>query len=62
MLKAIIIACAFCAGAGSAAIWLEHDRSSAKAPAMTSSMPSMTEMHGNAHLENLPVQEVHDPF
>ena len=64
MLKAAIVACALCAGAGGTAFWVKSSGSTAVPPpvAAGSLMPSIQEMHINAHLENLPVQVVRDPF
>lgn len=62
MLKAAIIACAVCAGAGGAAFWLQPGHGSTEPPTALSNMPSLLELHAKAHLENLPVQEVKEPF
>jgi hypothetical protein len=64
MLKAAIVACALCAGAGGTAFWVKAGGSTAVQPpvAAGSLMPSIQEMHLNAHLENLPVLVVRDPF
>jgi hypothetical protein len=64
MLKAALVACAVCAGAGGTAFWVKSSSSTAIKPPETagSLMPSLQEMHSNAHLENLQVQVVHEPF
>jgi hypothetical protein len=64
MLKAAIVACAICAGVGGTAFWVKSGGSAAVNPSVAagSLMPSIQELHANAHLENLPVQVVADPF
>jgi hypothetical protein len=63
MLKAAIIACALYAGACGTAFWVMSGGSTAvqTEQAADGLMPSIQEMHANAHLENLPVL-VQDPF
>jgi hypothetical protein len=64
MLKAALVACALCAGAGGTAFWVKSSNSTAVPPAVAagSLMPSILEMHSKAHLEYLPTQDVKDPF
>jgi hypothetical protein len=62
MLKAAIIACAICAGAGGAAFWLQPSHGSTEPPETLTSLPSLMELHAKAHLDMLPVQEVKEPF
>jgi hypothetical protein len=64
MLKAAIVACAVCAGASGTAFWVKSSSSTALKPpvAAGSLMPSIQDMHSNAHLEYLPAQVVHEPF
>jgi hypothetical protein len=64
MLKAAIVACAICAGAGGTVLWVKSGGATAvRSPVAAGSlMPSIQEMHINAHLENLPVLDVKDPF
>ena len=61
LLKAGIIACAVCAGAGGTALWVKADRP-VRSPEARTTMPSFLELHNRAYLENLPVQDVKDPF
>jgi hypothetical protein len=46
------------------AFWVKSSSSTAvKPPVIAGSlMPSIQEMHSNAHLEYLPAQGVHEPF
>jgi len=62
MLKAIIVFCAICVGAGGAAFWVESATPSGPQPNPAVTMPSLEELHARAHLQNLPVQEVKEPF
>ena len=52
MLKATIIACAICAGAGGTALWVKSGPSSSHAAA--TAMPSIQELHLKAGAANLP--------
>jgi hypothetical protein len=66
MLKAIILACAICAGAGGTVLWVKSGGNAA-ANATATRVPavatmSVQELHSNAHLDNLPIQVVEDPF
>jgi hypothetical protein len=57
MLKAIIIGCAICAGAGGTALWMKSGSNNAEASSAALVSPiSIQQMHSNAHLEGLPVQ------
>ena len=59
LLKAGIIGCAICAGG--TALWVKADRTVPFPEALTG-MSSFLDLHDRAHLENLPVQDVKDPF
>jgi hypothetical protein len=57
MLKAIIIGCAICAGAGGTALWMKSDSSNTVASSAALLSPiSIQQMHSDAHLDGLPVQ------
>ena len=65
MLKAIILGCAICAGAGGTVVWVKaggKDTANVTAVTATVSPMSIQELHSNAHLDNLPIQVVEDPF
>jgi hypothetical protein len=59
LLKATIVACVVCAGVGGTALWVSAP---VRLQDMLAAMPTMFELHNRAHLENLPVQDVKDPF
>jgi hypothetical protein len=61
MVKAAIVACVLCAGAGGTAMWVTAGVQ-VKPGGATVVMPSMLELHNNAHLENLPVREVKELY
>jgi hypothetical protein len=60
MLKAIIAIVAICAGTFGAAFWMKSGATKSPLPVLT--MPSLEELHTRARVENLPVQEVKEPF
>lgn len=72
MLKIAAIACAVCAGAGGAALWVKvnnppttdgYARSSDARPTdARSAAPVFIDAHANAHVDNLPVGTVQAPF
>jgi hypothetical protein len=72
MLKAIVIGCAMCAGAGATAYWVtSFDYAAAQStanpelkPAIAdSSMQSVIqELHSRAHRDDLPIQVVENPI
>jgi len=62
MLKAAILACAICAGAGGAALWLHPSERFAPQAAALSGTPSIMELQANVDPQSLPVQEVREPF
>jgi hypothetical protein len=62
MLKASIALIAICASTVGAAYWIESGVRPAKSPIPQLTMPSLEELHARAHVENLPVQEVKEPF
>ncbi len=61
LLKATVVACALCAGAGGTAFWVKYDRP-VRSPETLISMPSFIDLHDRAYLENLPVQDIKDPL
>ena len=61
MVKAAIIACIICAGAGGTAMWITAG-ATVKPGGPVAAMPSLLDLHNNAHLENLPVGDVKDPL
>ena len=61
MVKAAIVACVLCAGAGGTAMWITAPVQ-VKPGSPTAAMPSLLELHNNAHLENLPVRDVKEPY
>ena len=62
MLKASIVLCVICVGAGGAAFWVTSAAPSKSQPIPGVTMPSLEELHARAHLRTLPVQEVKEPF
>jgi hypothetical protein len=65
MLKAIILGCALCAGASGTVLWVKagaNDTANLTAVTATVSPMSIQELHSNAHLDNLPIQVVEDPY
>lgn len=62
MLKASIVLVAICASTAGAAFWIKSGVRPTKPPVLELSMPSLEELHSRAHVENLPVQEVKEPF
>jgi hypothetical protein len=62
MLKASIALISICAGSVGAAFWIESGMRLTKSPIPQLTMPSLEELHARAHVENLPVQEVKEPF
>jgi uncharacterized membrane protein len=66
MLKAIILGCAICAGAGGTVVWVKSGgNAAADATATTTGTlapMSIQQLHSNAHMDSLPVQVVEDPF
>ena len=60
MLRAGIIACVVCVGAGGSAMWVNERK--VQSQETLKGMPTLLELHNGAHLENLPVQDVKDPF
>jgi len=62
MLKASIGLIALCTSIVGTAFWIESDPRPTKSPIPQLSMPSREELHERAHVENLPVQEVKEPF
>ena len=56
-----IIACAICAGIGGTALWGAAQRPVQSQGTLTA-MPMLLELHNLAHIENLPVRDVKDPF
>jgi hypothetical protein len=65
MLKAIILGCALCAGAGGTVLWVKAGgNGTANVTAATAAVSpiSIQELHSNAHLDNLPIQVVEDPY
>jgi hypothetical protein len=65
VLKVVTLACAISA-AGGAVLWAASaDRSNHLKENTTTTgarMPSFEEMHSRAHLDNLPVQEIKEPY
>jgi hypothetical protein len=61
LLKATIIACVICAGAGGTALWVEAQREVRSQETLTA-MPTLIELHNAAHIENLPIQNLKDPL
>ena len=59
MLKAGIIICAICAGAGGTAMSLKLDRA-VQSGGTVRGVSSFLEQHNNAHLEHLPAREIKD--
>jgi hypothetical protein len=45
-----------------AAFWIESRVRATQLPASRLTMPSLEELDARAHVENLPVQEVKEPF
>jgi hypothetical protein len=62
MLKASIAIVAICASTVGAAFWMKSDVRPTKSPIPELTMPSLEELHTRARVENLPVQEVKEPF
>jgi len=62
MLKASITLIAICAGAVGAAFWTESRVRPTMSPIPQLTMPSLEELHARAGVENLPMQEVKQPF
>jgi len=66
MLKASIAIAlvAICVSSVGAAFWIDSGgrANPTKSPVPEVTMPSLEELHARAHLENLPVQEVKEPF
>jgi hypothetical protein len=62
MLKAIIALAAICASTVGAAFWIKSGALPTKSPISELTMPSLEELHTRANVENLPVQEVKEPF
>ena len=61
MLKAVVIAGAI--GASGVVWWAGSGDGAKKYPAAVArSMPSIAELHSNVRMEDLPVQDVKDPF
>jgi hypothetical protein len=56
MLKAIILGCAICAGAGGTVLWVNSGGNAVAGSTAVVSPISIQEMHSNAHLDGLPVQ------
>jgi hypothetical protein len=56
MIKAIILGCAICAGAGGTVLWVKSGSNAAASSAALVSPISIQEMHSNAHMDGLPVQ------
>jgi hypothetical protein len=61
MLKASIALVAICASSA-AAFWIESGATPTKSPIPELTMPSLEDLHTQAHAENLPVREVKEPF
>jgi hypothetical protein len=67
MLKIAIMTCAICVGVGGTALWV---KSNAPPPVEATvgngramaRMPLLQELHLKAHLDNLPVADIKDPF
>jgi hypothetical protein len=64
MIKAAIIACTLCAGAGGTAFWVKSAGSSAGQGQVISAGDLMLiqELRSQAHMENLPVTVVPEPY
>jgi hypothetical protein len=62
MLKASIALVAICASTVAAAFWIQSGVRPTKSPVPGLTMPSLEELHLRAHVDNLPVQEVKEPF
>jgi hypothetical protein len=62
MLKASIALFAVCASTVGAAFWMKSAVHPTKTPIAELTMPALEELHMRAHVENLPVQEVKEPF
>jgi hypothetical protein len=56
MLKAMILGCAICAGTSGTVFWVAFSGNGAAHSTSSVDMPSIQELHANAHLDNLPVQ------
>ena len=55
MIKTIIFACTISACVGGTALLVKLDAGPEQKPKAVSTLPSFSEMHANAHLDNLPV-------
>jgi hypothetical protein len=64
MIKAAIIACTLCAGAGGTAFWVKSAGGSAGPGLVVSAgdLMSIEELQSKAHMENLPVTVVPEPY
>jgi hypothetical protein len=72
MLKAIIIGCAMCAGAGATAYWVtSSDNAAAQSTANPKVKPAVADssmqsvirgLHSTAHQDGLPIQVIIDPI
>jgi len=62
MLKTGIIALAIGAAAAGTTIWLKTGPVAKWADDASTGMPPIQELHDEAHLKGLPVQEVREPF
>jgi hypothetical protein len=56
MLKAIILGCAICAGAGGTVVWMKSASNAASGSAAVVSPISIQEMHTRVDMDGLPVQ------
>ncbi|MBO0754851.1 MAG: hypothetical protein J2P54_03250 [Bradyrhizobiaceae bacterium] len=62
MLKAGLALIAVLASSVGVAFWIESSAHPTKSPIPQLTMPSLEELHAQAHVDNLPVQEVTEPF
>jgi hypothetical protein len=62
MLKASIALVAVCASTVVTAFWIQSEMRPTKTRVRELTMPSLEELHRRAHVDNLPVQEVKEPF
>jgi hypothetical protein len=67
MIKTVLIVCAMCAAGAGTTVWVSAGGKPAAnlktvGAAPTAAMPSLQELHANAHLESLPVRAGFEPF
>ena len=62
MIKATILACAICAGAGGTAMWINAGPTSPNVAAASSGMPSIQELHLKANPAGMPDLTVKEAY